>query len=506
MRKTNKSISILLLAAMLASLAACGGTSEDTQAVGESTDAAETLPAVDEYGREVLAHSVPAELDFGGAVITFAARDDIQYTIDFAVEEQNGEIVNDAVFRRNSQVEDELNVKFEMLKVENINTTSSESVGDMLRTNVMAGDSVIDICGVYQIYGASLAGEGLLYNLNDLPHTDFEQPWWNQTFYNELNYKNQLHYAVGAMNLSVTSSLFGVFFNQAKVTDYHGGYDFLYELVYDGKWTLDKFTELVKDHYQDLNGNNEQDKADFYGMMVKQDDQGPWTQSLGIRLITKDSAGIPQLSYMNEKTVDAYEKLFALYRKTNGIWFGPKTFDWRTAFANGQSMYATLDLGAAETHLRDMKDGYGILPMPKYDEAQTTYYNNARDTSNLTCVATNTKHPEAVGAALELLNYYSYQWVTPAYFEVAMKAKYLADSDSANMFDIIVDNVVVDFGVIHSLAISGGTYTMDGIFAGQFRNLIRRGNENVASNYAKFEPVYKEGLAGILAKYDALAK
>ena len=57
-----------------------------------------------------------------------------------------------------------------------------------------------------------------------------------------------------------------------------------------------------------------------------------------------------------------------------------------------------------------------------------------------------------------------------------------------------------------SLASFGGTYSMDGIFAGQFRNLIRLDNENAASNYAKFEPVCKEGLVGILAKYDELTK
>lgn len=60
--------------------------------------------------------------------------------------------------------------------------------------------------------------------------------------------------------------------------------------------------------------------------------------------------------------------------------------------------------------------------------------------------------------------------------------------------------------MLASLASCGGTYSMDGIFAGQFRNLIRLDNENAASNYAKFEPVCKEGLAGILAKYDEPTK
>ena len=86
-----------------------------------------------------------------------------------------------------------------------------------------------------------------------------------------------------------------------------------------------------------------------------------------------------------------------------------------------------------------------------------------------------------------------------------MKTKYLADSDSANMFDLILDGVVVDFGEIYSLAISGGKYTMDGIYAGQMRNLIRLKITDLGSNYAKFENIYESCLDEILATYDELA-
>ena len=104
------------------------------------------------------------------------------------------------------------------------------------------------------------------------------------------------------------------------------------------------------------------------------------------------------------------------------------------------------------------------------------------------------------------MNYFSYLDGTLAYLEVAMKTKYFADSDSANMFDMKLDGVRVDFGEIYSLTISGGTYTMKGIFAGQFRNLIRLQIEDLGSNYAENENIYKAGLAGILEKYDELAK
>ncbi len=504
-----RNIRMLALIMALLLLVSCGSATDvnqETSPSAENTAPVETQPFIDEYGREIPMHHVPADLDFGGLEITFGARDEQSYTIDYLVEEEEGEIVNDAVYRRNVAVEEELGVKFSLIPIESTNTTSSEAVGDQLRKNVMADDASMDIVGIYQLYGASLAGEGMLYNLNDLTHIDLDKPWWNRTFSEELTYKNQLYFAVGSMNLSVTSSLVGIFFNQAKVIDYHGDYNFLYDLVYEGTWTVDKFTELVKDHYQDLNLNNRKDDSDYYGMMVKEDDQGPWTAAFEIRLCTKDGDGIPQLSYFSEKTVSAYEKLYTLYRDTEGIYFGPKTFDWKVAFANGQSMFATLNLGSAETHLREMEDGYGILPMPKYDEAQENYYNSARDNSNLTAIAVNTDNPEAAGAALELLNYYSYLWVTPAYYEVAMKTKYLADSDSANMFDMIVNNTIVDFGEINALTISGGEYTMDGFYSNKFRNLIRSRIKDIASNYAKFESTYKAGLASVLEQYDKLAQ
>ena len=501
----KRAISLLMIFASLLAVTSCGGEVPPIETTADTTPT-EVTEAVDKYGRKIIPHGLPSDLDFGGVTINCLVREDPQYSIDFGVESQNGDVVNDAVFERNSRIEDEIGVKFNIIGAPVTNTASSEAVGDLLRQAVMAGDASYDLCAFYQIYGATLGMDGLLLNVNDLKYVDFTKPWWNQTFADELTYKGQLYYTVGSMNLSVTSSLMGVFFNQTKVVDYHKDYDFLYQLVYDGKWTLDEFSSLVKDVYTDMNGNSTADDGDFFGLTMVEDDPGPWNSALGIRLCTKDSSGIPQLSFYNERAVTAYEKLYSLYRKTEGVYFGAKGYDYKTAFANGRSMFAVCALGAAETHLRDMKDGYGLLPMPKLDEAQESYYNSARDSSNLTGIATNCQNPDAVAAALELMNYYSYLDVTPAYFEVAMKTKYLADSDSANMFDTIVNNVRVDFGEIYSLTISGGTYSMKGIFAGQFRNLIRLQIEDLGSNYAENENIYKAGLAGILAKYDELAK
>lgn len=498
-------LAALLLVSLL--LTACGdaveSNSDDSAETSASDD--ETTAGVDEYGREIIAHGLPDDLDFGGMVINCLVRDLPSYSIDFGVEELNGDIVNDAVYERNGKVEDELNIDINIITVPDTNTTTSEAVGDLLRTSVMAGERAYDVCAFYQIYGSSLGLDGMLYNINELNYVDFTQPWWNQDFYEELSYQNQLYYMVGSMNLSVTSSLMGVFFNQTKVTDYYGDYDFLYQLVYDGEWTLDKFSELVRDVYTDLDGDGAASENDFYGLTMVEDDPGPWNAALNIRLCTKDETGTPRLSFYSERSVTAYEKLYSLYRNSTGVYFGAKGYDYKTAFASGKSLFAVCSLESASTHLRDMTDGYGLLPMPKFDTNQEKYQNSARDSSNLTGVAVDCDKLDAVGAMLELMNYYSYYNVTPAYYEVAMKTKYLADSDSANMFDLILDGVVVDFGEIYSLAISGGQYSMDGIYAGQMRNLIRLKITDLGSNYAKFENIYESCLDEIIATYDELA-
>lgn len=93
------------------------------------------------------------------------------------------------MYERNGKVEDELNIDINIITVPDTNTTTSEAVGDLLRTSVMAGERAYDVCAFYQIYGSSLGLDGMLYNINELNYVDFSQPWWNQDFYEELLYR-----------------------------------------------------------------------------------------------------------------------------------------------------------------------------------------------------------------------------------------------------------------------------------------------------------------------------
>jgi len=505
MKKTTRLTTLLLLAAMFVSTAAAcsdSGSTDDVQSTSEvsTTEAAETEAKFDEYGREIINHELPDDLDYGGMDIGFVVRDNPKFTIDVGVESLNGEIVNDTVYERNRKVEEELNVKFTTKLAEDTNT----SVQYYITTAVMAGDTSYDVGQFYQFYSGEIILSGMMYNIYDIDTIDYEKPWWNDEFFTELDYNGKIFLTTGSMNLSVTSLMMGIYFNQTKMKDYYDGYEFLYDEVYDGTWTFSRMAELTKDVYNDLNGNSEADAEDFYGMTTVEDNHGSWMSYFDIRTVTIDEAGVPQLTLFTDKTVSAYDMVFNYYRKSQGVNFNKKNYDYVTDFANGKSLMSNCTFYDSETKLRSMEDPYGILPMPKYDEAQEEYKNVSHDNSNIMGVVMNAEDPNAVGAVLELMNYYSYKDLIPAYFEVAVKQKYLSDSDSAKMFDIIIEGEMADFGRLYSLVLSGGKYVMGTIYYGTFRNNIRLNNPDIASAYAANEELYKTSLESLIEKLDAL--
>ena len=106
----KKVISLLLLAALLTSAAACGsdsGTNDTTSSDGTTDTSApeETEP------EEKL--DLPSDLNYNGYVFRILSRPspDIEQVY---VEEQTGDVLADSVYKRNIAVEDKLGIKFEV--------------------------------------------------------------------------------------------------------------------------------------------------------------------------------------------------------------------------------------------------------------------------------------------------------------------------------------------------------------------------------------------------------
>ena len=116
--KNSHRLTALFLSLLLASLTACGEASGSADTTASSADT--TAPAETEPSRENTPDNLPA-LDFGGRKIRFGQQGIMDSELNA---EETGDIVDDAHFRRNIQVQERLNVEFELVP-----TSETDKIG-----------------------------------------------------------------------------------------------------------------------------------------------------------------------------------------------------------------------------------------------------------------------------------------------------------------------------------------------------------------------------------------
>jgi len=262
-------ITILLLVSMLASVS-CGasGAADD---ISGSTDAnSETTEGTQ------FADNLPADLDFGGEEITILWREGQ----DEFSEEENGDIVNDAMYQRDRTVEERLNVSLNHMELDYTWNKRSDYLG-AIQKGVMAGDSEYDIVSAHYSIVSPLISDGTLLNLNKLPYLDFNQPWWNHHMAEETTIYGKLYMMTGDISRASVGSVGCMFINQRMAEDYK--IPDIVKTVDNGKWTLDEMFRLSNLVYEDVNGNSERDVNDIYGFVISHYNQvSPFMQSTGL--------------------------------------------------------------------------------------------------------------------------------------------------------------------------------------------------------------------------------
>ena len=102
--------------------------------------------------------------------------------------------------------------------------------------------------------------------------------------------------------------------------------------------------------------------------------------------------------------------------------------------SNGTAAMATVRIFSMEgSAMRTMEDSYGVVPMPRLTEDQTTYRSTLHDGFSLVAIPTTVHgdHLEMVCAVLEAMGSASYRIVKPAYYETTLRTKLASDPDSA---------------------------------------------------------------------------
>ncbi len=473
-------ISSLLLAAMLASAVSCGGSGEQTE-----TSDTTTAPAETEFTGQYL--DLIPDADYGGREFVFGVS---TYSVnDIEADEINGDILNDAMWNRNDKIENKFNVDIQSYMV----SSDPWSWYKTLINGVLADEKVCDVAGHFAYLVFQPVTSEIYQDWRDVNNVEFDEPWWAGKINDSATINDTLYGISGYIGMSLMQYTQAMFFNQRHVEDYGTTPQMLYDMVRDGTWTYDNFTKIIKNMYVDLNNDGTRGEEDFYGFgMGDATALDIWQDAFDIPITGRDSDGNIEMKLMSEKRVDALERINSLITTNDSVQIFPykegSPWQWRDQyfFSQGQLAFTGGTFLAAYDIFREMDDVYGVIPFPKWDEAQDKYYSALNDSYMVWGIPKTTADTDFVGLICDAMARETYQNVYPKYYDVALKEKFSTDENYAEMVDIVMDGVSFDCAYMFA------GFTADSSYV--FRKLLLEGSTDLASKYAEMLPKLEEGL------------
>ena len=454
MKLSKRAISSLLLAAMLTMLVACGnetvsdggGNSETTSGGASDTETAAVEKAdipEDKYegyefrmlGKEVSATSTVNE---------------------FFAESETGDTLNDAIYQRNRMVEERFGVTMKFIG-------SNSRMSDLSQA-VLAGDDAYDIMlDTTQSIGSAISNH-YVHSINDLQYIDISKSWWNTSLIEDSAIGGDSYFLMGDISYSWRDSAWVLCFNKRLYNEY--GLEEPYNMVREGRWTLDVLEEHCRDITKDLNGDSKLDKDDQWGMLSSKTAGMGLVTGAGIMTVSTAKDGSLEYTLDSERNVNILGRIRQLMTNndlqiraedltgSSDIWA-----DIINIFRNGRALYR-ISIMSDVIGLRDMNDDFGILPLPKYDENQEQYYTTYQAWNGGAIVVPVTITDTArTSAIIEYMGSVSKDTITNAYYNVNLQGKVARDDDSAEMLDIIFNSMTTDIGLAFQLGTVRSTLT-----------------------------------------------
>ena len=97
-----------------------------------------------------------------------------------------------------------------------------------------------------------------------------------------------------------------------------------------------------------------------------------------------------------------------------------------------------------------MDHNFGIVPFPKFNEAQPDYVAYVGALCAVLAVPTTNSNLDRTGVILENICAESYLTVRPAYYDIVLHGKTIRDDESKEMLDLIFSKRTYEVGAIYS--------------------------------------------------------
>lgn len=267
-------------------------------------------------------------------------------------------------------------------------TITPQSVGpsdlfNQLQPEVAAGGKYADLVITTQwAFGYLIGAGGLLLDLNKLTEVDWDASYWNQNIRRISTIQGQTYAGNGSFIFD-TSQTYMLYYNERIWNEL--ALPDPYELVRSGKWTQDKFAEFALKANLDQDGSGTVDSLDDrWGVTTP---EGDFTRAMfmgmGGHYYTTNEQGNVELACNDSRTYSIIEKMRKMAKQDRSI-CNKTGADWPKVlqlFLDGNALFLGNSPGVNE--LKNMEDDWGVLPMPKLDESQESYYGSVDHNSSV---------------------------------------------------------------------------------------------------------------------------
>ena len=482
----NIALRFSLIAILAVLMQACAAQPEENfqNAQAQAETPVPVVAAPEEVPETENLPPIPEGYELGGYEFTILNGNvaDWMYTYRVTADEENGEALNDAIFKRNLTAEDALNIR-----VVSIDQSGARSLAER---SVKAGDDAYDL--VLEITSESfhMALNGSVLSYDKIESIDLENPWWVRNSLRDYSIANHIYYAVSLFDTTHYDYVRTLMFNKDMRVDYD--LENPYELVNEGRWTLDRIRDMGSAVATDLNGNGTWDDGDRYGYTSwSRNGCEMYVYAVGGKLsVNKDENDLPffdlnDIYYYDRFTaiaellsVDGYKANFGTAGNHGGLDY----------FIAGQTLFFSESLGNSHS-LRDMDTDFGFLPGPKFNEEQAEYYSFG-GTPYCESVPIAAADPGRTGYVMETLAWASQDTVVPAFYDVTLNGKVTRDTESGPMLDIIFGSLSYPSQVAFEQC---DTQVTDRIWAGK---------TDFASYFAKYGKVIQKEIDKAIKSYE----
>lgn len=406
------------------------------------------------------------------------------------------ELLQEATVKRNELVEKKYNIALVFI---------TES--DPMRINYYVRNDAVSGTGEYSIVyqqmgraGSDMIMTDLLTNLRDLPYVDLDQPWWDAGVNDTLSIGEYLPMATGAATPDATLKTSVIAFNGFMMDEM--GLEYPYEMVREGRWTLDEMLGMSKMSYTDLNGNGEVDDDDRLGFAgVTFDTDNAFMVATESGLILKDTNRMPDMA-QSDRLVATYEMLYELCL---GCGLYVSISDYLAsgvdasaipakAFADGRVLFLGTTLGDLLQGELGGEMQVGLVPYPKLDKMQEEYHSPVNYQACAVMVPISAQDYELSGCLLEAFSIFSYDVHNAAFEQLAMKN--LSDPEALDMFSLIMQTKDCDFTAAY-FAVNA----RDGGASMIFQELLKDGSTSAASAVRTKEKAVNKALKQLIDYY-----